>query len=77
LLNKIPEARNNGSYTALKVHPWFEDFDWDGLLNETLEPPYKPPKLKNITDNEIEQMAQENIIISNYIKEKYQDEIVR
>lgn len=43
LLSKIPEARNNGSYTVLKGHAWFEDFDWDGLMNETLQPPYKPP----------------------------------
>lgn len=43
-MNKIPEARNNGSYTVLKGHPWFEDFDWDGLMNGTLEPPYKPPE---------------------------------
>ena len=27
-LNKIPEARLNGSYTGLKAHKWFEDFDW-------------------------------------------------
>ena len=28
LLNKVPEARLNGSYTELKTHKWFDDFDW-------------------------------------------------
>lgn len=31
LLSNIPEARNNGSYAAMKGHPWFEDFDWNEL----------------------------------------------
>lgn len=49
LLNKIPEARNIGGYAALKSHTWFEDFDWDGLVNCSLTPPYKPPETKKIT----------------------------
>lgn len=28
LLSKVPEARLNGSYTGLKAHKWFDDFDW-------------------------------------------------
>lgn len=28
LLNKVPEARLNGSFTGLKAHKWFDDFDW-------------------------------------------------
>ena len=28
LLNKVPETRLNDSYTGLKAHKWFEDFDW-------------------------------------------------
>ena len=28
LLNRVPEARINGSYTGLKAHKWFDDFDW-------------------------------------------------
>ena len=31
LLSKIPEARNNGSYAAIKGHAWFDDFDWNAL----------------------------------------------
>lgn len=28
LLNKVPEVRLNSSYTGLKAHKWFDDFDW-------------------------------------------------
>lgn len=27
-MNKIPEVRLGGSYSALKSHAWFKDFDW-------------------------------------------------
>jgi len=28
LLSRTPEARNGGSYAALKAHEWFNEFDW-------------------------------------------------
>jgi cGMP-dependent protein kinase len=28
LLSTIPEARSGGSFTTLKSHPWFNNFDW-------------------------------------------------
>lgn len=28
LMNKIPEVRLGGSYTTLKNHVWFKDFNW-------------------------------------------------
>lgn len=28
LMNKTPEVRLGGSYTAIKNHPWFSGFDW-------------------------------------------------
>lgn len=31
-MNKIPEVRLGGSYTTLKSHAWFKDFDWVYLL---------------------------------------------
>ena len=49
LLSRIPEARNNGSFDYLKAHPWFEDFDWNGLVNKTIEPPYRPPENQKIS----------------------------
>lgn len=26
----------------IKEHPWFENFDWDKLLNRELDAPFKP-----------------------------------
>lgn len=54
LLNSIPEARLNGGFAALKSHLWFEDFDWDALVTETLKPPYKPPDSTAISKDEID-----------------------
>ena len=31
-----------GSLEEVKAHPWFANFDWDGLLNQTIDPLYKP-----------------------------------
>lgn len=28
LMNKTPELRLGGNYTALRSHSWFKDFDW-------------------------------------------------
>lgn len=77
MLSKIPEARNNGNYTVLKGHPWFEDFDWDSLLNGTLDPPYRPPEAKHLNEQEIQSMLKENIDINQFIKERYQDEKIK
>ena len=27
-MNRTPELRLGGSYDALKVHPWFDGFQW-------------------------------------------------
>ena len=42
LLNKLPEMRSGGSYEALKKHEWFQGFDWEGLINQKITPPYTP-----------------------------------
>ena len=42
LLNKFSESRCGGSVDKLKKHEWFVGFDWDGLINKTIAPPYKP-----------------------------------
>jgi len=31
-LNKTPEVRLGGSYSALKANSWFEGFDWVNLF---------------------------------------------
>jgi cGMP-dependent protein kinase 1 len=40
LLDKNPETRMNCQ--EVKAHPFFDKFDWDGLLSRTLMPPFKP-----------------------------------
>lgn len=44
LLMKKPKQRLGSTVDALEVlsHPWFRDFDWQGLINKTIEMPYKP-----------------------------------
>ena len=42
LLSKFSESRCNGPIDKLKKHEWFAVFDWDGLANKTIVPPYKP-----------------------------------
>ena len=27
-MNRTPELRLGGSFDALKVHPWFDNFEW-------------------------------------------------
>ena len=31
-----------GSLEALKEHPWFKNFDWEGLVHMTTKPLYVP-----------------------------------
>lgn len=46
----MPEVRFGGSYSTLKANPWFENFDWDKLLDKDLKAPYLPPADKLTTD---------------------------
>ena len=32
-MNKIPEVRLGGSYSTLKSHVWFKDYDWVIIIN--------------------------------------------
>lgn len=56
LINKVPEVRLGGAYASLKAHPWFDNFDWDKLLDKQLPTPYVPPKEKMISDNDVKKM---------------------
>lgn len=53
LLNRTPEIRNGGSFAALKSHVWFEQFDWDKLMEKELKPPFVPPKNRVLSDDEV------------------------
>jgi cGMP-dependent protein kinase len=56
LINKVPEVRLGGAYASLKAHPWFDNFDWDKLLDKQLPTPYLPPKEKMISDGDVRKM---------------------
>jgi 5'-3' exonuclease len=34
--------RTGGSIESIKKHEWFEGFDWEGLIKQTLVAPYTP-----------------------------------
>jgi len=70
LINKVAEVRLGGSFAALKANPWFENFDWDKLLDRELKPPYLPPKEKLISDAEIKKMEQLNKKVYYEIEEE-------
>lgn len=77
LLNKIPEARlNGGSYTTLKGHVWFDDFDWNGLLDKSFDPPYRPPSV-SVSDDYIEELIAEKRDLVKFLDHKYKNQVVR
>ena len=44
-LTRSPAQRLGGSHNSIveiKRHPWFADFDWDGLMQRTLRAPFVP-----------------------------------
>ncbi|KAL8848477.1 MAG: hypothetical protein Q9221_006529, partial [Calogaya cf. arnoldii] len=51
LLNRNPRHRLGAVNDAedLKVHPFFNDMDWDALANKRIVPPFKP-QLKSVLD---------------------------
>lgn len=53
LLNKVPEMRLGESYGALKAHAWFENFDWDKLLEKELKAPFLPSQEKYLSEQEL------------------------
>eukprot|EP01015_Nassula_variabilis_P011000 TRINITY_DN18959_c0_g1_i1.p3 TRINITY_DN18959_c0_g1~~TRINITY_DN18959_c0_g1_i1.p3 ORF type:complete len:133 (-),score=34.68 TRINITY_DN18959_c0_g1_i1:98-439(-) len=68
LLSKVPEARLSGSYQQLKANPWFENFDWDKLIDRELKAPYIPPKEKYVSDGEIENLESFNKTVSDEVE---------
>ncbi|KRX03427.1 Protein kinase-like domain [Pseudocohnilembus persalinus] len=67
LLSRVPEVRFGGSYPTLKSNPWFENFDWDKLLEKELKPPYTPPTDKLTQDTEIKKAESEKKLIIDEI----------
>ncbi|CAD8148565.1 unnamed protein product [Paramecium pentaurelia] len=54
LLQKDPDQRlgQNGGIVEILTHVWFHDVDFEGIVNQTLQPPYKPEPLKYNFDEE-------------------------
>jgi len=48
-MNKAPEIRVGNSYASLKANAWFNNFNWDKLLDRELKSPYIPPEAKVIS----------------------------
>jgi len=46
----VPEVRLGGSYATLKANPWFENFDWDKLLDKELKAPFIPQNEKLLSE---------------------------
>ena len=48
LIQRKPEKRlGKNGIKELKDHPWFEKFNWNDLLNQNIEPYWKPPFEEN------------------------------
>ncbi|CAD8190052.1 unnamed protein product [Paramecium octaurelia] len=68
LMNKIPEVRLGGSYTTLKSHAWFKDFDWEKLLTKSLKAPLMPGKDKIMTPAQIQTAQQRGVQVHDQIQ---------
>ena len=53
LLKKNWEERlgNDGDFNKIKNHPFFQDFNFDDLINKKMESPYKPNFENNLKNN--------------------------
>ncbi|CAD8129448.1 unnamed protein product [Paramecium sonneborni] len=68
LINKIPQIRLGSSYAILKKKQFFENFNFDSLMNRDLKPPYIPPNTKFINDKEIQKAIETGKLIIEEIK---------
>ncbi|VWU50120.1 cAMP-dependent protein kinase catalytic subunit [Hepatocystis sp. ex Piliocolobus tephrosceles] len=55
-----------GGAKNVKEHPWFANIDWDGLLNKSVDVPYKP-RYKNIFDASNFEKIQEDLSVADKI----------
>jgi cGMP-dependent protein kinase 1 len=44
LLSKNADSRLGGSFSDLKKHPFFNNFDWHQLINKKMKPCFELPK---------------------------------
>ncbi|CAD8211860.1 unnamed protein product [Paramecium pentaurelia] len=72
LLSKIPEVRLGNSFANLKGHQWFENFDWDKLIDQDIPNRYIPNQDQLITSVDIKQADQQYRMIDDEIKYEQQ-----
>ena len=75
LLERKKEKRlGYNGFKEIKEHPWLINFEWDDLLNKTMQPPFIPPQSDSNYDkkycNEIEKIGEETQKEYNNIKNK-------
>ncbi|CAD8079837.1 unnamed protein product [Paramecium sonneborni] len=70
LLSRVPEVRLGGSYASLKGNPWFENFDWEKLLEKEIKTPYLPPADKLLPELEIKSLESNGKMIEEEIKQE-------
>ncbi|CAK67015.1 unnamed protein product (macronuclear) [Paramecium tetraurelia] len=74
MMNKIPEVRLGGSYSTLKSHVWFKDYDWEKLLNKSLKAPLLKGKDNVMTSAQIQSAQQKAISVYDQIQKDTQGE---
>ena len=75
LLERKKEKRlGYNGFKEIKEHSWLANFEWDDLINKTMQPPFIPPQSDSNYDkkycNEIEKIGEETQKEYNSIKNK-------
>ena len=75
LLERKKEKRlGYNGFQEIKEHSWLANFEWDDLINKTMQPPFIPPQSDSNYDkkycNEIEKIGEETQKEYNSIKNK-------
>ena len=51
LLRQPAKRMGINGYQEVKQHPWFKDFDWEGLRRRTIKPTFVPDISRQLFDN--------------------------
>ncbi|CAD8075753.1 unnamed protein product [Paramecium primaurelia] len=68
LMSRQPETRLGASYSALKAHQWFDDFDFDKLFSRELKPPYLPKAENMVSEHDIQKRFNQKKLVVHEIK---------
>ena len=69
---KVDKRLGNDNIMELKNHPWFEDLNWDDLINQVIDAPFKPPMDGNYYHNleENEKIGEETELCYEEIRKR-------